>query len=179
MIIGLCGFKQSGKSTVGDILIKDFGFKRAYFAEPLKNMLATLYRSAGVTDENLIWEKLEGSLKEEYCEILSNTPRVAMQALGTEWRLLVDEKLWVNILINKLKTMTNENVVITDIRFPIEIAELKYWFPETEIWNIFRPGFGTTGHVSEQDVSILADKLLANDSTIDAIYNKIKRELDI
>ena len=40
MIIGICGFKSSGKDTLAEFLIKDYGFKKLSFASALKDIVA-------------------------------------------------------------------------------------------------------------------------------------------
>ena len=176
-IIGLSGYKRSGKSSVAKILVEDHGFMQLSLAEPLKKMLVSLYHSANVTDSTLIWDKLEGDLKETYCEILGTTPRYAMQTLGTEWRMMFNEHLWINILINKIKAYDYPNIVISDVRFPVEVALISKEFDGFKLWNITRPGYGGTSHSSEQDISVLADTLISNDSSLDELKNKVKREL--
>lgn len=43
MIIGLTGLKGSGKDTVAAYLIKEYGFERRAFADPLKRSIAALF----------------------------------------------------------------------------------------------------------------------------------------
>ena len=176
-IIGLSGYKRSGKSSVAKILVEEYGFMQLSLAEPLKKMLVSLYHSAGITDSNLIWDKLEGDLKEVYCEILGTTPRYAMQTLGTEWRMLFNEHLWIDILINKIKKYDYPNIVISDVRFPVEVALLSKEFDNFKLWNIARPGYGGTSHSSEQDISVLSNSIISNDSTLEELKNKVRIEL--
>ena len=41
-ILGLTGYKQSGKSTLADVAQNQFGFKRMGFAVPLKELIWNL-----------------------------------------------------------------------------------------------------------------------------------------
>lgn len=43
MIIGVSGFKSSGKDTVANYLVEKYNFKRISFADPLKDMVAELF----------------------------------------------------------------------------------------------------------------------------------------
>jgi len=42
MIIGITGRARHGKNTVGDVLVRDFGFKQYGFADALKEMALRL-----------------------------------------------------------------------------------------------------------------------------------------
>ena len=39
MIIGLTGYAQSGKDSVADILVKNYGYTRIAFADPIRKLL--------------------------------------------------------------------------------------------------------------------------------------------
>jgi hypothetical protein len=113
-IIALCGFKQSGKTTVSNHLVKVYGFYCLPFASVLKEMLSVL---------GLTHEQIYGDRKEVPCDLLGGkTPRGAMQSLGTEWgRDCIDADLWVRAWRNKLKELPmNGWVVVDDLRFPNE-----------------------------------------------------------
>jgi len=126
-IIGFVGFAGSGKGTAGDILESKFGFKKESFAKPLKDAVAAIFG----WDRNL----LEGDTKEsrEFREsqdefwnsrIGPMTPRKALQLMGTEaGRDIFHPNVWLYSLEKRLDE--NYNYVITDVRFPNEIAFLK------------------------------------------------------
>lgn len=140
MIIALIGPKSSGKSTVARYLVKKYGFVRHPFAAPLKNML----RAIGLRDAHV-----DGELKEMPTNLLcGQTPRHAMQMLGTEWgRNLIDPDLWVAAWRN---TMPEGNIVIDDMRFP---NEHKFITEEIggKIIAVRRPGYEySNAHYSEQ-----------------------------
>lgn len=50
LIIGVCGKAGSGKDTIADILVKDLGFVKVAFADPLKRVCKDIY---DFTDEQL------------------------------------------------------------------------------------------------------------------------------
>ena len=56
MIIGIAGFLGSGKGTLGDILIQDYGFKSIAFADAVKDAVSVIFK----------WDRslLEGDTKE-------------------------------------------------------------------------------------------------------------------
>lgn len=44
LVMALSGFKSSGKDTVADHLINNYGFKRVSFADPLKDLVASSFK---------------------------------------------------------------------------------------------------------------------------------------
>lgn len=121
-IIGLCGRKGSGKDTAAKVLIEKYGYKLRKFAEPLKNMLNILLENQGVPlfmRERMI----EGDLKEVASGYLAGqTPRFAMQTLGTEWgRDLMGKTFWTQAFVNSMDLEDEvSRYVCTDMRFPNE-----------------------------------------------------------
>ncbi len=115
MIIGLTGRIGCGKSTAAEYLEHKHGFTRHRMAGPLKNMM----RCIGLSDDHI-----EGNLKEVPCDLLGGqTPRLAMQTIGTEWgRDTICENIWVNAWN---ATMPAGDVVCEDVRFPNEAKAIK------------------------------------------------------
>lgn len=118
VVIGLAGAARSGKSTLADHLVAKYGFTRIDVTEPLKQMLWALMRVRGCSDPD---EWIYGNLKETSCPYLEGqTPRFAMQTLGTEWgRNLIGDSLWVHTAHDRIAA-TPGNVVIENIRFANE-----------------------------------------------------------
>lgn len=171
MIIGLTGLKRSGKDTFAQALV-DQGFELVRFADPLKEMLRTMYRCAGLNDET-IERKIEGDLKEEPCSILlGKTPRHAMQTLGTEWRDLIDRDLWTSIWLGK--AAVGNPMVVPDVRFHHEAMVIRRM--GGTIVRIWRPGQSMADfHVSETEMmSIKPDHVIENDGTIEELQAKVK-----
>lgn len=128
-IIAFTGPKGCGKSTAAKHLMKEHGFERHYFAKALKEMIKCL----GLDERHV-----NGDLKEVPCEELcGQTPRFAMQTIGTEWgREIIHSQLWVNAWKN---TLPECNVVCDDLRFPNELETLKE--KDGIVIDITRPGF--------------------------------------
>lgn len=133
IIIGLVGAKRSGKTTISEHLVDEYGFQRLRFAEPIKEMLKTM---------GLTHEQVDGSMKEEPLAILcGKTPRYAMQTLGTEWgRDLIGQDLWVNACQQRLIRASGRRkarIVIDDVRLPNEVRMIKEM--GGVIWRVRRP----------------------------------------
>lgn len=122
LIIGLCGRAQHGKSTLAAQLTDFLGgpgyVQRTSFAEPLKDMLATF----GLQPEHLY-----GSQKMEKLAILGGqTPRWAMQSLGTDWgRKMIYRDIWLDAWVRKVLAKPQSIVIVDDVRFASEIEFLQ------------------------------------------------------
>ena len=129
MIIGICGFIGSGKDTIADYLVNLHHFRRESFANTLKDAVSAVFG----------WDRtmLEGRTKQarEWREQQDNwwtnrlgiviTPRWVLQNWGTEvCRNGFHDDIWIASLENKLRNSTDD-VVISDCRFPNEIAAIK------------------------------------------------------
>ena len=123
-IIGLTGPAGCGKTTLGDMLVEVHGFTRVKFADPLKDMLRTMYENTGLSYDD-IERRIEGDLKEVKCDIIGCTPRWAMQTLGTDWgRALIHEDLWVRLAAERAKSLDTD-VVFDDVRFDNEAETIR------------------------------------------------------
>jgi hypothetical protein len=127
-VVALTGAAGSGKSTAADYLVGT-GWKRVKFAGPLKDMMRALYRGAGRADDQ-IERRIEGDLKEQPDPLLGamNTPRWAMQTLGTQWgRDLITPDLWTGIAACRIRAHLDagDRVVVDDCRFENEAAAIR------------------------------------------------------
>lgn len=120
------GLKFSGKSTLATHLMNKHEYVRVKMAEPLKNMVRSLLRDAGI-GEDRIEDYIEGSFKEVPIDELGGvTSRRLMMTLGEEWRNMHGKELWVNIAKSKIISLLKQgiSVVVDDIRYPFEIEAL-------------------------------------------------------
>ena len=115
-VVALTGAAGSGKSTAADYLIRHHGYERVKFAGPLKDMM----RALGFDDRHI-----EGDLKEMPLEELcGQTPRHAMQALGTAWgRRCIGEDFWIRMW--RERSLRFARVVVDDCRFPNEAEAVR------------------------------------------------------
>jgi len=129
MIIGLIGLINSGKGTVGSMLIEQ-GFQHESFANSLKDAAASIFNwdramlegdtSASRVQRETVDEWWNGRL-----QIPDFTPRVALQILGTDiLRNHFHEDIWVLSMEARIKD-AKQNVVITDVRFPNEVRIIR------------------------------------------------------
>jgi hypothetical protein len=171
-IIGIMGKMGTGKTTVSEILIKEYGFTRIKFSTPLKKMLEVLGLSP---------EQLEERDKETPIEWLGGiTPRHLMQTLGTDWgRQMIHPNLWCILLEKKIlcQFYPGSNLVCDDLRFYNEVQMLK-GFSNTRIWEIQRSGIPLSSHLSETSLDdFTPDGVLVNDGTIEDLAKSIETSL--
>lgn len=143
LILGITGAAGSGKSTAAEEIVSKLGFVRVRFAGPLKAMARVL---------GLSWEQIDGKLKETPCDLLGgNTPRHAMQTLGTEWgRNCIHPNLWVNAWKHEVNqpAFSHKPIVADDVRFRNELDAIRDM--GGVVLHIDRPGVTPVGnHISE------------------------------
>lgn len=175
-LIGITGYKRSGKDTAAEVMAAILGFQRIAFAGPLKDAVRAILRAQGL-DDATIEECINGDLKEAPCPYLQHkSPRYAMQTLGTEWgRELLGGYIWVKAALNRASN-SDVGTIITDVRFPNEAdavrvaggVMVRVSRPETE------PDMGDTLHPSEAGIaSIEADYVIRNDMSRDDFQTEV------
>lgn len=203
-ILGITGLIGSGKDTVADYLCANHNFKRMSFAATLKDAVASVFNwdrqmLEGSTKESREWREQVDQWWSDRLEIPNLTPRWVLQQWGTEvCRKNFHNDVWVASVENKLRN-NQENIVITDCRFPNELEAIKrsngitarvYRGPEPE-WYKYAKSYNTdinTGivsyckdrlehfgvHASEySSVGLDYDYHLDNDSTLEHLYSQV------
>lgn len=123
LLIGLCGFINSGKGTVGEILSSKYEFTQDSFAAPLKDAVAAIFGwdrtlLEGATPESRSWREVPDTFwSNKFGKPFS--PRLALQLMGTEaGRDVFHKDVWV---VSLLKRSMGRDTIITDVRFKNEI----------------------------------------------------------
>ena len=130
MIIGVCGFIGSGKDTIADYLVNLHHFRRESFANTLKDAVAQVFgwdrtMLEGRTKQAREWREQVDPWWAQRLGIPHLTPRWILQNWGTEvCRKNFHDDIWIASLENKLRN-SRDDVVISDCRFPNEIAAIK------------------------------------------------------
>lgn len=174
-LIGIAGRRRAGKDTAALVLL-DKGFTLIKFADPLKAMIRTLLRAAGI-EFNALQQYIEGDQKETpLATLCGKTTRFAMQTLGTEWgRKTLGENLWIQVAISR--AALSSSVVISDVRFPNEAAAIKRMGGTIiKVIRSEQPLYmdGVDGHASEADTDLIsADFTVVNNSTIEDLHKKV------
>ena len=181
MIVGLVGFKHSGKSTVAKYLESKYGFYRHNFKDALieeikqnfPDLLREIAKLYTVSTERL--NNIDWPFEEKPTLI-----RALMQNYGTEVRRNENVNYWVNKWETALRDMSArrvlpENIVTDDVRFLNEAKVIKVW--DGIIIRVICTGINDGGsHESEtQQTQIVADH------TIEVAYgehDKLQEKID-
>ncbi len=130
-VIGLSGFAGSGKSTVAEYLVRQYGFTRFSFAAAVKDVTAAAFgwerqRLDGATPQDRAWREDPDVFWSQRMK-QSFTPRIALQYIGTDvFRTHVLSSIWSDIVISKIRALgPTANVVIDDVRFVNERQALR------------------------------------------------------
>lgn len=114
MLIGLCGKARSGKDTIADYLVNEYGFQKKTFAAPLKALVKDLF--------DFDDDQINGGRKEEIDGRYGVTPRHLLQKVGTDWFRSVYDRVWVDKLLRGLDSSVN--TVVSDVRFLNEVKAI-------------------------------------------------------
>lgn len=191
IVVGLTGFKGAGKDSVADIMVRDYGFTKLAFAEPLKAMLRRLDPIIGhdlyagccaeCSDQPEVTEvRLSDALKFGFDDqSIKHSPwaeevRDLWERLGTEVFRQEDDFFWVEQAWGAMhEAMINtDRVVFTDVRFEneaemIQIAGTQEGW-QSSLWRIARPGTFGGEHPAEQMAGLLGEEVtILNDGTLD------------
>ena len=129
-LLGICGFINSGKDTIADYLCNFEEFRRESFASTLKDACAAVFGwdrilLEGRTKEAREWRERVDPWWAERLGMPHLTPRWILQYWGTEvCRKGFHDDTWIASLENKLRN-SQDNVVISDCRFPNEIKAIR------------------------------------------------------
>ena len=130
MIIGICGLIGAGKDTMADYLVNIHQFRRESFANTLKDAVSAVFGwdrdlLEGRTRHSREWREQVDAWWADRLNMPELTPRWVLQYWGTEVvRRSFHDDTWIASLENKLRK-TTDDVVISDCRFPNEIAAIK------------------------------------------------------
>ena len=182
MIIAMTGKKGSGKSTVGDYIANQYGFKQYAFAAPMK---LTAHHTFGWTDRHLY-----GDLKEQVDPLWGISPRQFLQWYGTDamqhglsaafpdFAMTTGRYLWVRRFALSVYDPAID-WVITDLRFPHEYEGLCLTDAKVIVVRVDRPGCEGDAHESERQIDeVHPDYIIDNDADIGWLWWQVEQVMD-
>jgi len=168
MIIGLSGYARSGKDTVAELLVLNYGFKRMAFADGIREALLVLNP---ILHDGHRLNEVVGMYGWEVAKSKDEVRRL-LQVLGTEvGRKLINEDVWVWLLFNKIST--DERIVIPDVRFPNEAKMIEQ--QGGDVWRINRHNHtAVNDHISEHAMdNHMFKRVVYNDGTLDDLADEV------
>tara|TARA_X000001036_G_C20501495_1_gene734056 strand:- start:119 stop:682 length:564 start_codon:yes stop_codon:yes gene_type:complete len=168
MIIGIAGYKGSGKDTVANVLQTSFLFEKKSFAQPIKDII---HNTFGIDKAILSGDNGERIFREESMpDWFYLSPRDMMQKIGMAFRDELHPDIWVKVMEKQIKSI-KQNIVIPDVRFKNELELInKYGF----CVGIKRPGYNGDEHRSEHALDdIELPIVFNNDSSQEMLYAKV------
>lgn len=174
-VIGLAGYAQTGKDTVGKILVEEHGFVRYSFADKLKEAIRLL--------DPII---MRGHIPYTFSQLerlhdgdLKHLPEVRdlYQRFGTDAMRKVYPDVWVEALYNSW-SIEHDKIVITDVRFPNEVEAIQGW--GGDVYRVIRPGYGPVNdHFSETALDDYPLPSILNNDTIDHLEEVVTSILKV
>lgn len=176
MIIGLTGYAQSGKDTVANILVENYGYKRVAFADKIREYL---YETNPMYD-SIVGEPLfvKAKVDRDGWEEAKKSPHIRrlLQTSGVAARKVFGENFWVHQAMKDIAE-GHPNIVVTDVRFINEANTLR--LNGAQIWRIKRLGVeAVNGHVSETELDgYPVDQIFVNNGTVEDLNMLVKTRM--
>lgn len=203
LVVGLVGFKGSGKDTAANVFVSR-GFTKDSFAAPLKDAVAQIFSwdrelIEGATEASRAWREIPDPYWSAAfgCDVM---PRVVLQKFGTEsMRDVFHDDIWVKSLMRRIQTSSRQKFVVSDVRFENEVQAIQElggiivrirrgdeptWFLTAEQANrgnqdAIQTMINLNVHRSEWDwIGCEFDYVIENNETIHAFQQKVLQILD-
>lgn len=170
--ICLAGASGAGKDTLGGMLVREHGFQRVAFADPLKLAMMMLFQLGP--------EQLWGEERNVPDVRLGRSPRELYQRFGQAC-VEVDPEVWIRPFRAKVESMLREGgrVVCTDLRTPAEWEVARQM--GARMWLVVRPGAGAPAslalHATEQGAAVFGperfDQVLHNHGSLEELRHRL------
>lgn len=174
MIIGICGYKRSGKTTAADYLVSEHGFTKVNFKDALIEEVVDKFPD--------LLKMFKSEYDMDYDKLFRVKPpmvRALMQNYGTQVRRQDNEYYWVLKWKERLARLDKPlKVVVDDVRFVNEADAIKLM--GGVVVRVERSGWNEDdNHISEREhLEIDEDfTITAGDNQHKIIYNSIDKIL--
>lgn len=167
MIIGLTGLAQSGKDTAAQYLIQNYGFERRAFADKLKDFCYLINPELREAVDAVGWEAAK------------KIPvyRRFLQDVGHNARIVFGTDFWIDQVLEKREEGYEENIVVTDMRYPNEFERIN-WLGGWTV-RINRPGLKmVNNHVTETQHLNLHVAFEVTNGSFEQLYRELDEVVD-
>lgn len=164
MIIGLTGYAQSGKDSVANILVSNYGYTRVAFADPIRELLYQM--NPAVKDGGYRVQSTVDAYGWDVAKTAFPEVRNMLQNLGVGARKTFGDMFWVQQALRQVSP--EGNFVITDVRYPNEAKAIRE-YDNAQIWRIKRSGvIPVNTHASEIAMDgEKVDQIFVNNGTLE------------
>jgi hypothetical protein len=173
VIIGLSGYAQTGKDTIANYLVKNYGFTRVAFADPIREAVYKLNPNINIADmRGVSLADAVDKLGWETVKVESDDARWLLQRMGTEvGREVFGDNFWVDIAMEKAHS--HDKVVFTDVRYPNELQAILE--ASGAVWRVVKDDVGAVNrHASETALDDYQfEYVIFNNDTIESLYESI------
>lgn len=176
-LLVVTGFKRSGKDTLGNYLVDNYGYIKAQPFACFKPAIAEWF--------GFSFEQMNGDLKEVVDPRWGISPRELMQVFGTdlmrgdlnrhlpELEKKVGKSLWIKIFKEWYLKQPDGKYVVCDWRFPEE-RETLIDIPGVTFIKVYNGKKSTDVHISEKGIANLkVDMTICNTGTLVDYYRVI------
>lgn len=179
-IVGLVGEPETGKDTIADFAIEDFGARRIAFADPIRECalaIDPIVAIQGTADPSqIVVMRVSDVVSSVGWREAKQMPEVRrlLQRIGTEMgREIIHDDLWINLGFRRMLSYYNgsgqelDKFIFTDVRFPNEADKLREMAESMNgsftLIRIARPGFGVVNnHASENSYDEIGTHTVLN-----------------
>jgi hypothetical protein len=198
-LIGVAGFARSGKDTIAHYLVKNHGFTKLAFADPMREMLyatnpivevsshlvhtsAEHERYWDIVDTQTIFIRVRDVVDKlgwEGYKLHFPEIRELLQRLGTEGgRKVLGDTIWTDALMNKARAIGG-NIVVSDVRFEDECETIR--MNAGKVIRVTRPGISSVNdHITDKRLpDAFVDYEVHNDGSIKDLEGKVAALLNL
>lgn len=179
LIIGVHGFKQSGKDTLAKLLVEEYGYRRLAFADRVKDAIHIIF---GVPKELLYgsdedkqkpsgvrWSDLKDVVREKKDDPEVLSVRELLQIFATEICRSKIPSIWYRYL----PLPEGERLVISDLRFNNEADFLLS--RGAHLVKVVRPSVVGMAHESEKGLpEEIMHHVIHNNDSLDVFFQRIR-----
>ncbi len=163
-LIVICGYKESGKTTVANYLFWKKNFSTIAFADQLKKMLKVICPQLTEYDFNRGKENVIPSIGKSVRQLMTEFANdIVKDYFG--------HSVWISALEYEITKIESKLIVIPDLRYPLELEGTLS--QKAEIWKILRPGYKAGDHSSEFGIDHPSIIEIQNDGTIEDLKRKV------
>jgi hypothetical protein len=169
-LVGLNGYAQSGKDTVAEFLVSDFGYRRIAFADRIKDFVSAVFPDIADQVDKVGWDAAK-----EQMEV-----RLALQTVGRAARAHIRPDVWILSVLGDISSDDADRVVVSDVRFINEADALVT--RGGVMLRVERPGVGPVNDdESETGLDRYTDffSVINNDHDLPHLHHQVRETLDL